>query len=88
MGVVVYPWDVALSTERPDGSALNTLAGPIRRVAVVGNRVRVTVGSRPPVVAEITEESAARLGLGPGVPVVATWKATGTRLVSQSPREN
>jgi len=88
VGVVVYPWDVAISTERPGGSALNTLAGPIRRVAVVGNRVRVTVGSRPPVVAEITEESAARLGLGPGVPVVATWKATGTRLVSQSARDN
>src|SRR5438128_2067054 len=88
VGVVVYPWEVAISTERPEGSPLNTLAGPIRRVAAVGNRVRVTVGSRPPVVAEITEESAARLRLGPGVPVVATWKATGTRLVSQSAREN
>jgi ABC-type sulfate/molybdate transport systems ATPase subunit len=86
VGVVVYPWEVAISMNAPDGSALNTLVGPIRRLAAVGNRVRVTVGSRPPVVAEITEESAARLGLGPGVSVVATWKATGTRLVPASAR--
>ena len=86
VGVVVYPWEVAISKDAPDGSALNTLVGPVRRMAVVGNRVRVTVGSRPPVVAEITEESAARLGLGPGVPVVATWKATGTRLVPATMR--
>jgi molybdate transport system ATP-binding protein len=86
VGVVVYPWEVAISKDAPDGSALNTLIGPVRRLAAVGNRVRVTVGSRPPVVAEITEESAARLGLGPGVPVVATWKATGTRLVPASAR--
>jgi molybdate transport system ATP-binding protein len=86
VGVVVYPWEVAISKDAPDGSALNTLIGPVRRLAAVGNRVRVTVGSRPAVVAEITEESAARLGLGPGVPVVATWKATGTRLVPASAR--
>jgi molybdopterin-binding protein len=48
----------------------------------------VTVGSRPPIVAEITDESAAKLGLGPGVPVVATWKATGTRLVPESSGAN
>jgi molybdate transport system ATP-binding protein len=81
VGVVVLPWDVSVSAAAPEGSALNALAGPVRRVAVVGNRARVTVDSLPPVVAEITEGSARRLGLAPGVPVVATWKATGTRLV-------
>jgi ABC-type sulfate/molybdate transport systems ATPase subunit len=81
VGVVVYPWDVALSQARPDGSALNALTGPVRRIAGVGNRVRVTVGSDPPIVAEVTDQSAARMGLAPGVGVVATWKATGTRIV-------
>jgi molybdate transport system ATP-binding protein len=81
VGAVVPPWDVALSARRPEGSALNALEGPVSRVVTVGNRVRVTLGSRPPIVAEITEDSARRLGVAPGVPLVATWKATGTRLV-------
>ncbi len=81
VGVAVPPWEVALSLARPEGSALNALAGAVRRVAGVGNRVRVTVGSDPPVVAEVTDESVHRMGLAPGVRVVATWKATGTRLV-------
>jgi molybdate transport system ATP-binding protein len=81
VAAVVSPWDVALSFGRPEGSALNALAGPVVRLSTIGNRSRVTVGSRPAIVAEVTEESARRLGLGPGVAVVATWKATGTRLV-------
>lgn len=81
VGVAVLPWEIALSHARAEGSALNALAGAVRRVAGVGNRVRVTVESDPPVVAEVTDESVHRMGLAPGVPVVATWKATGTRLV-------
>jgi ABC-type molybdate transport system ATPase subunit len=81
VGAVVPPWDVSLAAIRPEGSALNALEGPVTRVARVGNRVRVTIGSSPPVVAEITEDSAKRLAVSPGVRLVATWKATGTRLV-------
>lgn len=81
VGVVVFPWEVALSAHSPEGSALNRLTGPVRRVTGVGNRVRVTVGSLPPVVAELTDESLHRLGIGPGVAVVASWKATGTRVI-------
>jgi molybdate transport system ATP-binding protein len=81
VGVVVYPWEVSLSTVVPEGSARNALAGPVRRVSGVGNRVRVTVGSEPSVVAEVTDESIRRLEIAPGVLVIATWKATGTRLV-------
>jgi molybdopterin-binding protein len=44
----------------------------------VANRVRVRVG---PLTAEITHASAERLGLRQGEPVVASFKATGTRLV-------
>jgi molybdate transport system ATP-binding protein len=82
VGVVVYPWDVLLSAARPEGSALNALSGPVARVVVVGNRVRVTLGSDPPIVAEITEDSARRLGVRPGLELVATWKAAGTKLVA------
>jgi molybdate transport system ATP-binding protein len=81
VGVVVYPWEVLLSTAVPEGSARNALAGPVRRISGVGNRVRVTVGSEPSVVAEVTDQSIRRLEIEPGVPVIATWKATGTRLV-------
>lgn len=86
VGAVVPPWDVALSRGPLGGSALNTLDGPVVRVLTVGNRVRVTIGSRPAVVAEITEDSARRLGVAPGVRLVATWKATGTRLVPRGRR--
>jgi molybdate transport system ATP-binding protein len=85
VGVIVHPWEVSLSMERPSGSALNTLAGPVERITPVGNVVRVLVGTRPAIVADVTPESMKRMGLAPGVPVVASWKATGTRLIP-SPR--
>jgi molybdenum ABC transporter ATP-binding protein len=81
VGVVVYPWDVALSAAPVGGSPRNALAGPVGRMAGVGNRLRVTVQSDPVIVAEVTDQARAALGLARGVPVVATWKATGTRLV-------
>ena len=81
VGAVVFPWEVSLSMQAPEGSALNRLAGPVRRITGVGNRVRITVGSTPAVVAELTDESLHRLGIAPGVSVVASWKATATRLV-------
>ena len=49
----------------------------------VGNRARVGLLASQPLVAEVTGESVARLGLAPGVAVVATWKATATRLVGR-----
>ena len=54
---------------------------PIRSVAELGSRVRLAVG---PVSAEITTESLARLGLRPGQPVYASFKATGTRVVAET----
>jgi molybdate transport system ATP-binding protein len=84
VAVVVYPWEVSVARTQPEGSALNTLPGPIERLTAVGNRVRVTVGSDPPIVAEVTEDSARYLSLGPGLAVVANWKATGTRLIART----
>ena len=81
VAAIVAPWDVALSVEAPGGSALNSVTGPVVHLTGVGNRVRVAVAGPPTIVAEVTDESARRLGLAPGVRVVASWKATGTRLV-------
>jgi molybdate transport system ATP-binding protein len=78
VGVVVYPWEVTLAREAPADSSLNHVAGPIAGVVPIGNRLRVRVG---PLVAEVTAASADRLGLRPGERVVASFKATGTRLL-------
>jgi molybdate transport system ATP-binding protein len=78
VGAVVYPWDVALARSMPLDSARNHVTAPIASMVPVANRVRVRVG---PLTAEITAASAERLALRPGERVVATFKATGTRLV-------
>jgi molybdate transport system ATP-binding protein len=75
---IVYPWDVTVARAAPDDSAQNHLAATVTSLTRLGNRVRVTVG---PLTAEVTAESAERLGLREGEAVVAGWKATATRLV-------
>ncbi|MDX6480953.1 MAG: molybdate transport system ATP-binding protein [Gaiellaceae bacterium] len=77
--IAVYPWDITVSTHPPDDSALNVIAGEITAITELGNRARVTIG---PVSAEITAESLRRLGLHTGGRAYATFKATGTRVVS------
>jgi ABC-type sulfate/molybdate transport systems ATPase subunit len=80
VAVAVYPWEITLSREAPPrSSALNTVAGPIRTITELGNRVRVAVG---PLSAEITAESLQRLGLAVGQPAYASFKATGARVVA------
>jgi molybdate transport system ATP-binding protein len=81
VGVVVYPWDVSIGRVHADDSALNLIHGEIASVSQVGNRVRVRVG---PVTAEVTAASAERLELARGGTAVASFKATGTRLVPLS----
>jgi molybdopterin-binding protein len=78
VAAIVYPWEVTLARALPVDSAQNHVQAEVRSVVPVGNRVRVTVG---PVTAEVTAESAARLRIGEGDLVIASWKATATRLV-------
>jgi molybdate transport system ATP-binding protein len=80
--VVVYPWDVSIGLVAPDDSALNHLSDEVVSVARVGNRVRVRLRT---LTAELTAASAERLALEPGRPVVASFKATATRLLVRSP---
>lgn len=78
VAVAVYPWEVSISREMPHDSALNHLRAPVVSLVSLGNRVRVRVG---PVTAEVTTGSAERLGLREGDIVVASFKATGARLL-------
>ncbi len=79
VAAVVYPWDVTVSQTPPEDSAQNHVTARVATIAPLGNRVRVQIG---PVTAEITADSAARLELRPGEYAVASFKATGTRLLA------
>ena len=64
----------------PAGSAQNVFHGPIVELVPeppAGERVRVVLGTRPMLVAEVTREAVATLALRAGVEVYATFKATG-----------
>jgi molybdate transport system ATP-binding protein len=82
VAVSVYPWEVELEPPGANhaGSARNHLAATVTTVTVLGARVRVGLSAPQPLTAEITDASLERLGLQPGAPVVATWKAAATRL--------
>ena len=78
--LAVYPWDVTVSTTRPNDSAMNVIAGAITAITELGNRARVTIG---PLTAEITVDSLRRLGLRDRAQqAYASFKATGTRIVA------
>jgi ABC-type sulfate/molybdate transport systems ATPase subunit len=78
VAVAVYPWEVSLSRETPHDSAVNHIRAPVGSLVSLGNRVRVRVG---PLTAEVTASSAGRLELREGEVVVASFKATGARLL-------
>ena len=83
--VTVSPREITLSREHPAGSAQNVFHGPILELAPeppAGERVRVVLGTRPMLVAEVTREAVDRLALREGVGVYATFKATGVTLYS------
>jgi molybdate transport system ATP-binding protein len=78
----VFPWEIALGPvgAAGAGSAQNGVVGRVVTLTTLGNRVRVALDAPQPLAAEVTTAAAAALGLRPGVEVVATWKATVTRL--------
>jgi molybdate transport system regulatory protein len=76
--------------DRPDPtatSARNSLEGEVASVSGAQGTVdvRVEVGGPQPLAAIVTRESADRLDLRPGRPVVASFKATATRGVAREP---
>jgi molybdate transport system ATP-binding protein len=81
VAAVVRPADVALHLSEPEGgSARNRLHGPIAAISLDGERARVRIDSRPPIVAEVTLGSVERLGLAEGSDAWATCKAVEIRL--------
>jgi molybdate transport system ATP-binding protein len=78
--LTVSPREITLFRERPGGSAQNVFPGPIVELVPeppAGDRVRVVLATRPMLVAEVTRDAVAALGLREGAEVYATFKATG-----------
>ena len=69
------PADVSLHLERPEGSARNVFEGTVDEVAIDADRARVRLDTHPPLIAEVTAGSVARLGLAPGTHAWASFKA-------------
>ena len=78
VALLVYPWEITLSRAPGDDSSRNHVHGMVEELVPLANRVRVRVG---PLTAEVTAASAERLGLHVGERVVASFKATGARLL-------
>jgi molybdate transport system ATP-binding protein len=90
--VLVDPRSITLYQTLPDSSARNVFQGEIVQLLHLGTnfanesqhdgRLRVSIlidDSAPPLTAEITEASAARMGLSEGKWIYATFKATEAR---------
>ncbi|MFF8838016.1 ABC transporter permease [Streptomyces sp. NPDC015130] len=80
---VIAPEAVAVHREKPGGSPRNVWPGTVREITASGSRLRVLVTSdrAPDLVAEITPQAAAELGLADGVPVWTGVKATEVTVV-------
>ncbi|MFJ5707484.1 ABC transporter permease [Streptomyces sp. NPDC093105] len=80
---VVAPEAVSVHREKPAGSPRNVWPGTVREITGSGSRLRVliTSGRTPDLVAEITPQAAAELGLADGVTVWTSVKATETTVV-------
>ncbi len=82
--VVVHPREITLALERPGGTARNVFAGIIEELEPeppLGELVRVSLATTPPLIAEVTREAVEALGLTPGMRVYASFKAAGVLVV-------
>lgn len=69
------PNEVTLHVAPPEGSARNLLVGPIIAISRTRDLARVRLGSQPEIEAELTQDSALRMGLAEGQAVWASFKA-------------
>lgn len=70
------PRDVTVSLRRPEGSARLQWQGTVASAQQHGDAVRLLVRSEPPLLADVTPQAAAELGLAPGREVWLSVKAT------------
>jgi molybdate transport system ATP-binding protein len=78
--VTVSPREITLHRLAPDSSAQNVFFGRVTEIVPEpphGERVRVALGTDPPLVAEVTQRAVSALGLEEGAMVYAAFKATG-----------
>ncbi|MFI0975695.1 ABC transporter permease [Streptomyces sp. NPDC021093] len=80
---VIAPEAVSVHRDKPGGSPRNIWAGTVREITTSGSRLRVLITSphAPDLVAEITPQAAAELGLADGSPVWTSIKATEATVV-------
>ena len=83
--LTVSPRDITLFRAPPDGSAQNVFEGAVLEIIPEppgGERVRVVMDTRPVLVAEVTREAVAALGITTGMRIYAAFKATGVHRYS------
>jgi molybdate transport system ATP-binding protein len=85
--VTFPPAAVALSREAGSGSARNQWRGRVVSVAPNGPVVRVHLDAAGGLIADVTAESAGRLGVGPGQEVWASVKATEVTVHTEATRD-
>jgi molybdate transport system ATP-binding protein len=73
---VLSPRAVSVHRDQPSGSPRNRWSGPIESIDATGDRVRILVGGREPVVAEVTPQACHDLALRDGETVWVAMKAT------------
>ncbi|OEJ30760.1 ABC transporter permease [Streptomyces subrutilus] len=80
---IIAPEAVSVHRDRPGGSPRNVWPGTVREITAVGSRLRVLIAPQdaPDLVAEITPEAAAELGIVDGAAVWTSVKATEVTLV-------
>jgi molybdate transport system ATP-binding protein len=85
VAISVYPWEIVIQPldAAVSSSAQNRLPAQVVSVTAVGNRVRIGLQASQPLAAEITQPAARDLGLAVGSRVIASWKATATRLIER-----
>jgi molybdate transport system ATP-binding protein len=80
--IAVDPREITVHATRPSGTAQNVFEGPILELVPeppLGERVRLVLGTHPPLVAEITAHSVHSLQLREGMNVFASFKATAAK---------
>ena len=81
------PRDVTVSLSRPEGSARLQWQGPVASAQQHGDAVRLLVDTDPPLLADVTPQAAAELGLSPGREVWLSVKATAVSRYGPSARD-
>lgn len=84
--VTLSPSAVTVHTSKPhDASPRNVWPGRITHLEALGGRVRLDVAGEPSALVDLTAASVAELGLGPGVPVWLSAKATEVEVYRAAP---